>query len=91
MPVCSSKTRSFLRTLCVGSFSRAASRRSCAFSDFLSSFCIRFVGGTASSETGFAEEVSAAWERTASASTISTAEVLRSLCVTTVSAITVPV
>lgn len=59
--------------------------------DFLSSFCIRFVGGTASSETGFAEEVSAAWERTASASTASTAEVLRSLCVTTVSAITVPV
>lgn len=54
------KTRSFLRTLCVGSFSRAASRRSCAFSDFLSSFCIRFVGETASSETGFAEEVSAA-------------------------------
>ena len=38
------------------------------FSDFLSSFCIRFVGGTASSETGFAEAVSAAWERTASAS-----------------------
>ena len=59
-PVSSSKTRSFLRTLCVGSFSRAASRRSCAFSDFLSSFCIRFVGGAASSETGFAEAVSAA-------------------------------
>ncbi len=50
----------FFRTLCVGSFSRAASRRSCAFSDFLSSFCIRFVGWTASSETGFAEAVSAA-------------------------------
>ena len=45
----------------------------------------------APSEALSAEEVSAAWERTASASTASTAEVLRSLCVTIVSAITVTV
>ena len=50
----------FLENLVRGQLSRAASRRSCAFSDFLSSFCIHFVGGAASSETGFAEAVSAA-------------------------------
>ena len=81
----------FLENLVRGQLFTGGIQTLMRLSDFLSSFCIRFVGGTASSETGFAEEVSAAWERTASASTASTAEVLRSLCVTTVSAITVPV
>ena len=50
----------FLENLVRGQLFTGGVQTLMRLSDFLSSFCIRFVGGMASSETGFAEAVSTA-------------------------------